>query len=146
TIRTSAHETRMSTSITFHTFSLRTALVLGSSLLCAPLLAQTHAPVHGPAPYRPAATPATIPALFLSDIHFDPFLDPTKAAALNAASAANWPRILAGTQGPALTPAQQSAFQACANETDTSYALWQSTLGELKKTAASSRFIVISGD
>jgi sphingomyelin phosphodiesterase acid-like 3 len=115
-------------------------------MLYAQLPAQRSAPIHGTARLRQAVTATTIPALFLSDIHFDPFLDPTKAAALNAAPAANWPRILAGTQGSALTTAQRSAFRACANETDTSYALWQSTLAELKKTAASSRFIIFSGD
>ena len=122
----------------------RLLFLIGAVLTCAPLTAQTSATVHSPA--RAAAVPATIPALFLSDIHFDPFLDPTKAAALNAAPAANWPRILAPTHTTALTAAQQLAFRACANETDTSYALWQSTLAELKKTAASSRFVVISGD
>ncbi len=113
------------------------------------LAAQNLAPVHGPAPAR-AAVSATIPALFLSDIHFDPFLDPAKAATLNAAPAADWPRILAAPPGTVLTAAQQSAYAACASDkdpsTDTSYALWRSALGELRKTAASSRFVVISGD
>ena len=121
----------------------RLLFLIGAVLTCAPLAAQTSATVHSPAR---AAAPATIPALFLSDIHFDPFLDPTKAAALNAAPAANWPRILAGTQGSAVTIAQKSAFRTCGNETDTSYVLWQSTLSELKRTAGASRFIVLSGD
>lgn len=128
----------------------RGLLFLCASFLCAPITAQLPAPVHGPAPARPAAAPITIPALLLSDIHFDPFLDPTKAVALNAAPDADWPRILAGPSGPALSPAQQAAFAACRSDkdpgTDTSYALWQSTLDELKKTATSSRFVVISGD
>jgi sphingomyelin phosphodiesterase acid-like 3 len=115
------------------------------SLFCAHLPAQRPAPVHGPARIRPAVSPDTIPALFLSDIHFDPFLDPAKAAALNSAPAADWPRILAGPRGTALPPAEQFAFQACSNQTDTSYALWQSTLAQFKKTPAP-RFVVISGD
>ncbi len=110
------------------------------SLFCAHLNAQSAGP----------AARATIPALFLSDIHFDPFLDPAKAAALNSAPAADWPRILAVPSTQTLTAAQQSAFAACASDkdpgTDTSYALWQSTLAELKQTASSSRFVVLSGD
>jgi len=103
--------------------------------------------MHGPTPARPAVNaPATLPALFLSDIHLDPFIDPTKAAALNAAPAGEWPAILAAPVGPALTATQQSAFAACNDGPDTSYALWQSTLSELRKTAASSRFVVIPGD
>src|SRR5665213_1202188 len=89
---------------------------------------------------------STLPALFLSDIHFDPFIDPTKAVALNSAPEADWPRILDAPAGPALTLAQQAAFTACYDNLDTSYALWQSTLAELKKTATASRFVVISGD
>ena len=119
-------------------------------LLCANLSAQSSAPVHGPARLRPAVTPITIPALFLSDIHFDPFLDPTKTVALNSAPAADWPRILAAPSTQTLTAAQQSAFAACSSDkdpgTDTSYALWQSTLAELKRAASPSRFVVLSGD
>ena len=130
---------------------LRSVLVLFSCLLCVELSAQTAAPVHDPAPARTAVpAPATIPAICRSDIHFDPFLDPTKVAALNSAPAADWPRILAAPSGPALTAAQQSAWAACRADKDlgpdTSYALWQSTLAELKHTAVSSRFVVISGD
>ncbi len=121
----------------------RLLFLTGGVLACAPLTAQTSAALHSPAR---AAAPATIPALFLSDIHFDPFLDPTKAVALNAAPEVSWPHILAGGHSTALTAAQQSAFEACSNQTDTSYALWQSTLTELRKTAGSSRFVVLSGD
>ncbi len=114
------------------------ALLAFAFFACAPLSAQ----IASPAP----AAPSTLPALFLSDIHLDPFIDPTKAVALNAAPAGEWGRILAAPTGPSLTPAQQSAFAACNDGPDTSYALWQSTLTELRKTAASSRFVVISGD
>lgn len=139
--------------------SLHTLLAAAALLTSAQLSAQTPAappaPTHGPTSARaavsaPAQTsasaPATLPALFLSDIHLDPFVDPTKAAALNAAPAADWSRILAAPAGPALTGSQQSAFAACFDGPDTSYTLWQSTLSELRKTATSSRFVVISGD
>ena len=123
----------------------RILLVLTSCLLCAELSAQTAIPARAA-----VAAPATIPAIFLSDIHFDPFLDPTKVAALNAAPASEWPRILAAPSGPAITAAQQSALSACRADKDlgpdTSNALWQSTLAELKRTAATSRFVIISGD
>jgi sphingomyelin phosphodiesterase acid-like 3 len=125
--------------------------VLCCLLLCVPLSAQqrpapVHRAIHGPARGRPAVALTAIPALFLSDIHFDPFVDPTKAIALNSSPETDWPRILAAPAGPALTPAQQSAFTACYDNLDTSHALWQSTLAELKKAAISSRFVVISGD
>ncbi|HXE07623.1 MAG TPA: hypothetical protein VN612_06990 [Acidobacteriaceae bacterium] len=115
--------------------------LLGAVLFCGPLTAQPRASAHDAASAR-----ATVPALLLSDIHFDPFLDPTKAAALNAAPAADWPRIFAAASDAALTPSQQSALQACTNETDTSEALWQPTLAEFRKTAAPSRFVILSGD
>jgi len=112
----------------------------------ASLSAQTAAPAATHVSAAAHAAPPTLPALFLSDIHLDPFIDPTKAVALNAAPASQWSSILAAPAGPALTPAQQSSFAACYDGPDTSYALWQSTLTELKKTATSSRFVVISGD
>jgi len=106
--------------------------------------------MRGPTRAGATVAPATIPAIFLSDIHFDPFLDPTKVDALNSAPEADWPRILAASSGPAITAAQQSAWAACRADKDlgpdTSYALWQSTLTELKRAAVSSRFVVISGD
>lgn len=119
----------------------RTLLVLSPTSLFAPLHAQTaHHSAHT------SASQTTLPALFLSDIHLDPFLDPTKAAALDSAPISEWSRILSGASGPALTRAQQISFAACNDGPDTSYALWQSTLTELKKAAAHSRFVVISGD
>lgn len=125
---------------------LAALLALSSALAAAQLSGQTTPPEHGPEPARTAAAGATLPALFLSDIHFDPFLDPAKVDALNSAPVSDWARILAGQDRSAVTPAQQNAFHACTDGTDTSFALWQSTLGELRQTAASSRFIVISGD
>jgi sphingomyelin phosphodiesterase acid-like 3 len=129
---------------------LLASLTICASLICAHLTAQTHTPVHGPARVRPAVTPITLPALFLSDIHFDPYLDPAKAAALNAAPATEWPRILAAPSTQTITAAQQTAYAACPSDkdpgTDTSYALWQSTLAELKKTASPSRFVILPGD
>ena len=50
-----------------------------------------------------AVVPAThpgIPALFLSDIHLDPYHDPAKILKLNTASAADWPAILAAPDAP----------------------------------------------
>ena len=38
--------------------------------------------------------PATVEALFVSDIHFEPFWDPAKAARLPAVPAAQWDEIL----------------------------------------------------
>lgn len=89
----------------------------------------------------------TVPALFLSDIHLDPFHDPAKAKQLAAAPIEEWPTIL----GQADSPDQPQAFaalqKACNSKAiDTSYALLNSTLQAIKTNAATSRFVTISGD
>jgi hypothetical protein len=70
--------------------------ILLTLLLTTQLLAQSTTP-----------TPTTIPALFLSDIHLDPYADPAKVVRLNAAPIAQWPAILAAPPSP--TQQQDSA-------------------------------------
>src|SRR6185312_15821490 len=48
----------------------------------------------------PSAARHTIPALLVSDIHFDPFHDPGKAARLVDAPASEWNAILAEPPSP----------------------------------------------
>ena len=43
---------------------------------------------------------ANVPALFLSDIHFDPLRDPVKAPRLDDAPVNQWPAILASPPSP----------------------------------------------
>jgi sphingomyelin phosphodiesterase acid-like 3 len=126
--------------------TLRRSLL--SLLAACTLTAQVGLIAQSPAPGKAAAAaPARIPALFLSDIHLDPFADPAKAARLNAAPAAEWPAILSAPDSP--TQAKESAAlqEACPTRgVDTPYVLWQSSLMAIRADAARARFITLSGD
>jgi sphingomyelin phosphodiesterase acid-like 3 len=98
---------------------------------------------------HPVAPPAkvTIPALLLSDIHFEPFWDPAKAPQLVAEPASRWNAILAS----APSPDQQQRFaalqQTCrARGADTSFALFDSSLKAMRINAAGIKFVTVSGD
>jgi sphingomyelin phosphodiesterase acid-like 3 len=111
-------------------------------LLTLPLL-----PLPPLAAQAARSTSGTLPALFLSDIHLDPYADPAKVAKLNAASAADWPAILAAPPSPT-QPADFAALQkACPTRgLDTPNVLWLSSLQAIHATAAHARFVTISGD
>jgi sphingomyelin phosphodiesterase acid-like 3 len=106
--------------------------------LILPLLATTH---------LSAQPTSTIPALFISDIHLDPYHDPAKVAKLNAAPAADWPAILAQPDSPT-QPADSAALQkACpVRGVDTPNALWLSSLQAIHTNAAHAQFVTLSGD
>lgn len=98
---------------------------------------------------KPAAKPAnlTVPALLLSDIHFEPFWDPAKVAQLDGEPVAKWNGILA----PPPSSDQQQRFaalqQACPTKgTDTSYTLFQSSLDAMRSNASGVGFVTVSGD
>jgi len=89
----------------------------------------------------------TVPALFISDIHFDPFHDPGKAQQLLTAPTSHWAAILAS----APMPNQQQAFDALqkqchAKGIDTPPALLQSSLAAMKARQPDAKFMMISGD
>jgi len=89
----------------------------------------------------------TIPALLVSDIHFDPFHDPGKAARLVDAPASEWNAILAEPPSPDQATAFAALQQRCgARGSDSSYALFQSSLTAARKEAPDARFITVSGD
>jgi sphingomyelin phosphodiesterase acid-like 3 len=93
------------------------------------------------------AAKATVPALLLSDIHFEPFWDPAKVQQLVAAPVSEWKAILAA----APSPDQQQRFaalqQTChARGADTSFALFDSSLKAMRKPAAGAGFVAVSGD
>ncbi len=96
-------------------------------LAVAPLLAQS-----------PAAEPSTtVTAMFLSDIHLNPFQDPSLVAKL------------AGELPPdstAPSPALQAAQQACLSLPDTPPALFASSVAAIQSHAASVSFVTVSGD
>jgi len=93
------------------------------------------------------AAPPTVPAVFLSDIHLDPYADPAKVPELIAAPAADWSRILDSPDSP--THAKDSADLASACPTraaDTSDRLWQSSLAALHASSTGVRFATVTGD
>lgn len=113
------------------------ALLLASFFSTALLLAQTSA----------APAPATIPALFLSDIHLDPYADPAKVSKLNAAPASGWAAILAAPASPTQAADSAALQKACpVRGVDTPNVLWQSSLRALHTDAAHAKFVTLSGD
>jgi sphingomyelin phosphodiesterase acid-like 3 len=89
----------------------------------------------------------SIRALFVSDIHFEPFRDPGKAAQLAAAPVEDWSAILAA---PATADAEAQwtkLEQTChARGEDTAYALFQSSLRAIHAQASGAKFVIMSGD
>ena len=89
----------------------------------------------------------TIPALFLSDIHFEPFWDPGKVPQLAAAPASEWKAILAA---PATADREQrfAAVETTCHTRgeDTSYPLLASSLRAAHIHGAGAEFATVSGD
>lgn len=95
---------------------------------------------------RPAAE-ATVPALMVSDIHFEPFWDPAKAAQLAAAPAVEWRAILAAPDSPDRAQQFADLQNSCHSKgLDTNFLLLQSSLEAMRADASAARFITVSGD
>ena len=113
------------------------AFVLGLSALAVRIPAQAVA--NGGA--------NSIQALFVSDIHFEPFRDPGKAAQLAAAPVGDWDAILAAPASADAAAQWTKVDQACPTRgADTSYALYQSSLHAIHAQAAEAKFVIVSGD
>jgi sphingomyelin phosphodiesterase acid-like 3 len=113
---------------------------------CAALAqnAKPAAPTHAPAA-QPAK--ATVPALLVSDIHFEPFWNPAKAAQLAAAPVSEWKAILAAAPSPDQPQRFAALQQSChARGVDTNFALYQSSLKAMRAHAANAGFVAVSGD
>jgi sphingomyelin phosphodiesterase acid-like 3 len=109
--------------------------LLSAILAVTSALAQTAAPVP------------TIPALFLSDIHFDPYADPAKVAKLNASPASDWVALLATPDSPTRAADTAALSKACPTRgLDTNAALFRSSLAALHANASHSTFVTLSGD
>jgi sphingomyelin phosphodiesterase acid-like 3 len=99
-----------------------------------------------------AASATTIPALFLSDIHFDPLRDPGKAARLNAAPVTQWAAILASPATPTADADYAAINKTCPIKplVDPNDQLWQSALAAIHAQAFAPgspiRFAVLTGD
>ena len=129
--------------------------VLMSCLLlpCGGMVAQGNvsAATNQPAaPYIQQAAKAgkeSIPVLFLSDIHFEPFWDPGKAPQLAAAPAREWKKILAAPPSADREQRFAALRQSCHTRgEDTSYVLFESSLQAAHTHATGARFVAVSGD
>ncbi len=96
---------------------------------------------------RDAEGTQAVHALFVSDIHFEPFWDPGKAAKLAAAPVTEWKAILASPDGADRGARFADLKQACPTRgEDTQYALYASSLGAMRAEAADAKFVIVSGD
>jgi sphingomyelin phosphodiesterase acid-like 3 len=117
-------------------------------LLTNAAVAQSGQPVAtNHAPHKAPPVRATIPALLISDIHFEPFWDPVNVPQLVTAPVSEWRAILAAVP----SPDQQQRFavlqQNChARGVDTSFALFDSSLKAMRSHAADAKFVIVSGD
>lgn len=110
-----------------------------ANLMCLLALACVMHPCH--------AEDATVPALMVSDIHFDPFHAPDRGEKLLHTPEQQWGTILA----PASTVKEELSFAALqlkcrARGVDTPYPLLRASLHEMESTQRDARFMTVSGD
>ncbi|MGA3102062.1 MAG: hypothetical protein ABSD61_09400 [Terracidiphilus sp.] len=111
----------------------------------------TGARAQNVAPQMKRVAPSTktpvVEALFVSDIHFELFADPAKAARLKAAPVSEWNAILAEPASVDQAARFADLQKTCkARGADTSYTLYESSLQAIKTDAADAKFVVLSGD
>jgi sphingomyelin phosphodiesterase acid-like 3 len=91
--------------------------------------------------------PQTVQALFVSDIHFEPFRDPSKAERLKAAPVRAWNAILVGPEAADRGERWAAIEKACPTRgEDSTFQLYESSLRAIRKNASRAKFIVVSGD
>ena len=121
----------------------------GALALCAAvfLAAATGMKAQGLAPMG-KKKPATVEALFVSDIHLDPFWDPSKVDHLKDAPVSEWKAILAGPEAVDRGERFAQLEQACKLRVspDTSYGLYARSLRAISRDASGAKFVVLSGD
>lgn len=94
-----------------------------------------------------AAQGATIDAVLLSDIHFDPFDDPTRVERLVAEPATAWAAILRGPRSSGADAARRALLSHCRGEgPGTTQVLLDSALQEANARAPAARLAIVSGD
>ncbi len=96
---------------------------------------------------RAAEAQTTVPAVLLSDIHFDPFHEPGKLPQLRAAPIERWPAILSAA--PTLTQEADLAalqVQCHALALDTAWPLLTTALKAAKMAEPRPAFVTLSGD
>ncbi len=96
---------------------------------------------------RGADADGAVTTLLVSDIHFEPFWDPGKAARLAAAPAAEWKEILTAPASADRDARFAQLQQTChVRGADTSSVLFESSLRAMRAHAAGAKFILVSGD
>lgn len=96
---------------------------------------------------KTTAPAETVQALFVSDIHFDPFIDPAKIPLLAEANPSEWAKVLAAAPSVDRSARYAAIQKTCPTRgEDTSYALLNSSLQAIRKEAVGARFATISGD
>lgn len=94
-----------------------------------------------------ASAPKSAEVLFVSDIHFEPFLDPGKAVKLAAAPVSEWNAILDAPASAGAAAQWANVLQNCsARGADTSFFLYRSSLKAMHAQANEARFAIVSGD
>jgi sphingomyelin phosphodiesterase acid-like 3 len=95
----------------------------------------------------PQPAKATVDALLVSDIHFDPFFDPAKVPQLAAAPSTKWKAIFAAPASPDRQQRFQALRQSChVRSEDTSFPLFDSSLKAMRIHASAAKFVTVSGD
>ena len=90
-----------------------------------------------------------IAVVMLSDLHFDPFHDPTKVPLLAEAPITKWNSILATPDSPDRVARFASIQERCKAKkggTDTPYALLRSSLAAARAQSPKAGFVTLSGD
>ncbi len=133
---------------TFCPIALRVTSRVCIFLFAAAALTQSpHPTAMNQGQHRAQQPKTTVPALLISDIHFEPFWDPAKVPELAAAPAAAWKAILAAPPSPDQKRRFQSLQLSCpTGGDDTSFALFQSSLKAMRSHAAGAKFLAVSGD
>lgn len=89
----------------------------------------------------------SIPALLVSDIHFEPFWDPDKVQQLVDAPGSKWTAILAAPPSPDREQRFASLQRTCHSRgVDTSFALLESSVEAMRGHASDAKFVTVSGD
>ena len=114
-------------------------------------VAQTTTPPAQQPPARTTQTlsgaDATIPALFVSDIHFDPFHDPARVRQLVSAPVGQWSSILSRPPSSSQPQAFTALQQTCqARGVDTPETLLRSGLSAMRARQPDAKFMLVSGD
>lgn len=90
---------------------------------------------------------AQVRVLLVSDIHFDPFADPSKVEKLAAAPERRWLAILRAAPSPDRAARFAALEKAChARGSDTDFPLFESSLRAMRADASAARIILVSGD